>query len=139
MNDRPTAAELVAAARQYLESELIPTLTDARLRFQTLVAANVLTIVERELLGEEGQLLEELETLKKWLDIQVPPPQRLTELRQAVQGANKELCRQIQAGEFDQETRFRDLAQQLRRVVEQKLEVANPRYLANFPTAQVTG
>ena len=46
MNDRPTAAELLAAARQFLEAELIPTLGDARLRFQTLVAANVLAIAK---------------------------------------------------------------------------------------------
>src|SRR5690242_14430603 len=49
MNDRPTAAELVFAVREHLEGELIPTLADPRLRFQTLVAANVLRIVEREL------------------------------------------------------------------------------------------
>ena len=44
MHDRPTAVELVNAVRQYLESELLPTLTDARFKFQTLIAANVLAI-----------------------------------------------------------------------------------------------
>jgi len=39
MNDRPTAAELVAAVRQDLEGELIPARTDARLCFQTLYLA----------------------------------------------------------------------------------------------------
>jgi hypothetical protein len=33
------ATELITAAQQYLVNELIPTLTDAFLRFQTLVAA----------------------------------------------------------------------------------------------------
>ena len=59
MNDRPTAAELIAAVRVYLEGELLPTLTDQRLRFQTLIAANVLSISERELASEEAELADE--------------------------------------------------------------------------------
>jgi hypothetical protein len=46
--DRPTAAELAAAVREFLETELLPTLDDHRLRFRTLVAMNALSIVERE-------------------------------------------------------------------------------------------
>src|SRR5207302_6017650 len=72
MNDRPTAVELVAAARQYLERELIPTLSDARLRFQTLVAANVLSIVERELQTEEDHLLQERQWLAELLELKTP-------------------------------------------------------------------
>jgi uncharacterized protein DUF6285 len=48
VSDRPSAAELTAAVREFLESELLPTLTDHRLRFRTLVAMNALGIVERE-------------------------------------------------------------------------------------------
>ncbi len=44
----PTAAELVEAAREHLISRVIPTITDARLRFQTLVAAHALEVVARE-------------------------------------------------------------------------------------------
>jgi hypothetical protein len=49
MSDRPTAAELVEATREFVERELLPTVTDHRLRFRTLVALNALGIVEREL------------------------------------------------------------------------------------------
>ncbi len=59
MNDRPTAQELVDAVRLFLEKELLPGLTDARLRFQTLVAANVLAVAGREMAGEEALLHEE--------------------------------------------------------------------------------
>ena len=45
--------------RLYLEQELQPALTDPRLRFQTLVAAHVLGIVERELPQAERLLAEE--------------------------------------------------------------------------------
>jgi hypothetical protein len=120
MHDRPTAAELVAATRHYLETELLPTLADARLRFQTLVAANVLGIVERELRVEEQHLVEEL---------QGPRPESLAALRQAVRNANEALCARIRRGEFDDAERFRALLAQLRPGVKRKLEVANPRYL----------
>ena len=49
MTDRPTAAELGTAVREFLESEILPALDDPRLRFRTLVAMNALSIVEREL------------------------------------------------------------------------------------------
>jgi len=48
MSNRPTAAELAAAVREFLETEILPTLDDHRLRFRTLVAMNALSIVERE-------------------------------------------------------------------------------------------
>lgn len=46
--DRPTAAELAQAVREFLEGEILPALSDHRLRFRTLVAMNALGIVERE-------------------------------------------------------------------------------------------
>jgi len=47
-SDRPTAAELAAAVREFLETEILPTLDDHRLRFRALVSMNALSIVERE-------------------------------------------------------------------------------------------
>ena len=49
--DRPTAAELATAVREFLETEILPTLADHRLRFRTLVAMNALSIVGREAPG----------------------------------------------------------------------------------------
>jgi aminoglycoside phosphotransferase (APT) family kinase protein len=47
--DRPAAGELATAAREFLETEILPAVgDDHRLRFRTLVAMNALTIVERE-------------------------------------------------------------------------------------------
>ena len=48
----PTTAELVAAVREFLESEVMPA-TEGRLQFHARVAANVLAQVQREL--ESGQ------------------------------------------------------------------------------------
>jgi len=47
-HDRPSAGELAAAVREFLEQELLPTVDDHRLKFRTLVAMNALGIVERE-------------------------------------------------------------------------------------------
>jgi hypothetical protein len=51
--DRPTAAELAEATREFLEREILPTLDDHRLKFRTLVAINALGILQRELLSED--------------------------------------------------------------------------------------
>ena len=49
MSERPTAPELVEAILEFLGGEILPTITDQRLRFRTLVAMNALSIVYREL------------------------------------------------------------------------------------------
>src|SRR5919204_2472607 len=98
MNDRPTAPELVDAVRRFLEGELIPTLADPRLRFQALVAANVLAIVARELPAEEEALRHEWALLRDVLELEAPAPAGLASLRAAVRDANARLCAQVRAG-----------------------------------------
>ncbi|HEY3541885.1 MAG TPA: DUF6285 domain-containing protein [Gaiellaceae bacterium] len=49
MSERPTAAELAEAILEFLGGEILPAVTDQRLRFRTLVAMNALSIVYREL------------------------------------------------------------------------------------------
>ena len=49
MTERPTAQELTEAILEFLGGEILPTLTDQRLRFRMLVAMNALGIVYREL------------------------------------------------------------------------------------------
>jgi hypothetical protein len=129
MNDRPTATELIAAVRHYLETELLPALTDQRQRFQTLISAHVLGVASRELRGEEQHLAEEHAWLARLLGWREAAPARLSELRQAVARGNSELCSRIRAGAYDEPAAFRTLAGELRVQVIRKLEVTNPRYL----------
>ena len=49
MSERPTGQELTEAIAEFLGGEILPTLTDHRLRFRMLVAMNALGIVYREL------------------------------------------------------------------------------------------
>jgi hypothetical protein len=45
VSERPTAQELAEAILEFLGGEILPTLTDHRLRFRMLVAMNALGIV----------------------------------------------------------------------------------------------
>ena len=84
-HDRPTAAELVEATREFLETEILPTLTDRRLRFRTLVAINALGIAQRELeSGEEGLSREELEELARQIRSGDVPDDALDRLQELV-------------------------------------------------------
>ncbi len=62
MSERPTAQELTEAILEFLGGEILPTLTDQRLRFRMLVAMNALGIVYRELealpVEDDSQLRE---------------------------------------------------------------------------------
>jgi hypothetical protein len=49
MPDRPDAAELVEAVREFLGGEVLPNARDHREKFRTLVAMNALAIARREL------------------------------------------------------------------------------------------
>lgn len=127
MHDRPDATELVAAARHFLETELLPSLTDQRMRYQALVAAHVLGIVERELPVEEADLRWEAGWLSKVLGEPALPATTLTELRRQVREGNGRLAASIRAGTFDAEPAYRQLGVELREVVARKLRVANPK------------
>lgn len=136
MIDRPNAAELVEAVRSFLEGELLPGLTDARLKFQTLVASHVLGIVARELPVQEQHLSEELAALALALERPLnemnesgSPVQTLQDLQKQVLSANQELCRQIRNGIHDNPVQWMRLSQLLRPVIARKLQVNNPRFL----------
>src|SRR4051794_27245466 len=100
MHDRPDMPELIAAARLYLETELLPSLTDSRQRFQTLVVAHVLGIVERELPTEEADLKWELSWLSLVNETPEPTFASLADLRRAVRDGNRSLCATIREGKF---------------------------------------
>src|SRR5438270_13383460 len=62
MQDRPTAAELLRAAREFCERELLGELKGRR-QFHTRVLINVLSILEREWDGEDDALRAEWKRL----------------------------------------------------------------------------
>ena len=108
-HDRPTAAELVEAVREFLESDVMES-AEGRTRFHARVAANALSMVEREL--AMGSMLEERAT------------QRLSDLGFS---DGVDLARAIREGEVDD--RYAEIRAALEETVADKLRVANPQYL----------
>lgn len=127
MQPRPDAIELISAVRDFLETEIVPTLTDARLRFRTLVAINALGIVEREHQLEEGFLRAELTDLSRLLELDAPIPNSLEELRLEVRNLNADLAKRIRAGDAPAET-----LETLKRAAVNKLRVSSPTYLKRY-------
>jgi len=134
VQDRPTVHELLRAVRAFLERDVVPVVDGPR-RFHARVAANVLAIADRELEGEEAELLDEWRRLAVLLDEEsVEPPARLDGLRAAVREWTTILAERIRRGDADG-GRFRDAVRaHVRATVRRKLAVANPRVLGGEPT-----
>ncbi len=132
MQDRPAASELLAAVRQFLRDELAPSLGDHRQKFRTLIAANVLSVVERELTGEEDRLRAEwarLVALDGAAGEGAAPLETLDDVRARIDARKRALCARIRAGDADAGPWRRDALAYARWSVEAKLRVSNPRYL----------
>ncbi len=106
---RPTASELLVAAREFLANEVMPA-TEGHVQFHTRVTLRVLDTVLREMdlgprhLEEHGHRLADLGYGSDW-----------------------ELVEAIRRGVFDD--RISELAGRLEPDVRAKLEVSDPRYI----------
>ena len=115
--DRPTAAELLAAIADFLREEATPALDRAepRLGFQMRVAVNSLAILEREARLGPAADRREHERLLKLLGRDA----NLDDL-------NRELARQLRAGERDE--RDAALMAHLEATIADKIAIANPKW-----------
>jgi hypothetical protein len=85
MPDRPDALELLEAVTEFVAGEVLPTVTDHRLKFRTLVALNALGIAYRELTSNTVLLAEEeLADLSRRIRAGDPPPDTLPRLKEHV-------------------------------------------------------
>ncbi|MCA9774053.1 MAG: hypothetical protein KC466_16655 [Myxococcales bacterium] len=116
-SDRPTAAELVAAVREFLDTRAVPRL-DGRDAFHARVAANVLAIVERELL--QGPALDDAE--RRGLVRILGDHAHEGDLGLL----NQELCRLIRSGALDE--RMDEVVAHVRERTLDKLAISNPKY-----------
>ena len=85
MSERPTAQELAEAILEFLGGEILPTLTDHRLRFRMLVAMNALGIVYRELEGLPVEDDTELRELARKIRAGDVPPGTLQRVKADVE------------------------------------------------------
>jgi hypothetical protein len=100
--DRPDALELIEAVTEFLAGEVLPLMTDHRMKFRTLVALNALGIAYRELAQPSNSLLLGQEQLA-------------------------DLARRIRAGDVPD-----DAVGLLKEHVAAKLRVSNPAYLEKY-------
>jgi aminoglycoside phosphotransferase (APT) family kinase protein len=114
LHDRPSAVELIDAARGALGDHVLP-LLEGRAAFELRVSLRALGIVRREL-------------------EQAPRQGRAHRAVLAALGVadERELAREIRAGAFEE--RRPELLAALRSIVRAKLEVANPGYLQTYET-----
>ena len=127
MQDRPNAPELAAAAREFIETEILPGIVEPRLRFRALVAANGLGILERELTIGAPLVRREVASLSRLLGRGDTVPDDANELPRWAGDLNRELARRIRRGDAPAGT----LAH-LKATVADKLRVASPRYLERY-------
>jgi hypothetical protein len=130
MQDRPTSVELLEAGADFVERELVPTIEGAR-QFQARVVANVMRIVAREIKLEDPFVRSEVKALAKLLGHDAPHLHSLDDLRTAAARMGEELTAKIRAGEADDNASAwrREVLAVVRQSVEDKLRIANPRYL----------
>src|SRR5262250_759629 len=96
MQDRPTALELLGAVARFLDEEIVP-VTEGRRQFLSRVAANVLRLVERELVCAEEHAQREWRGLDAILAVEPPPP-RSDALRAALRERNASFVEHIRSG-----------------------------------------
>jgi hypothetical protein len=107
-HDRPTAAELVEAVREFLERDVMEA-TTGRVRFHTRVAVNVLNMVQRELENGQEQAAAHEERLRR-LGFE----------------DDTQLSAAIRRGDLD--SRYDEVKAAINASVDDKLAVANPKY-----------
>jgi hypothetical protein len=128
MQDRPTSVELLEAAADFVDRELVPTIEGAR-QFQARVVANVMRIVAREIKLEDPLVRSEVKALARLLGRDAPHLHSLDDLRAAAASMGEELTAKIRAGAADTGDWRCEVLAVVRQSVEDKLRIANPRYL----------
>ena len=128
MQDRPTPVELLEAAADFVDREIVPAIEGAR-QFQARVVANVMRIVAREIQNEDPAARIEVKALARLLGRDAPHLHSLDDLRKASASMGEELSARIRAGDADSGSWRAEVLSVVRQSVEDKLRIANPRYL----------
>ncbi len=124
MQDRPTRHELLDAVLRFIEEELVPDL-EGRRKFLARVSANVLRIVDREIVNEPAHLAREWAGLDGLLGPE-PMPAEPAAARGAAARRSETLCARIRAGEADAGPLREALLAHLRETVREKVSVSDP-------------
>lgn len=126
MRDRPSAAELLAIARETLLGELLPHAPDAQ-RYNALMVAAAMAIAAREAEAGDGPLVAERESLTALYGEAGVADEPLDA---ALGRLNRRFAGDLRAGAFDApDARQAAAWRLLREVTMAKLMECNPKYL----------
>ncbi len=132
MQNRPTAAELLDAVRELLTGEIMPIIRDDGLRFKVLIAANVLSIVGRELDAGDEALNKEISRLSGLLPRAYIAPE--DPVRETIANLNYGLVKAIRKAPDDSPLLEvgGDAWEHVKQTLEDQLAVANPKFDTEF-------
>jgi uncharacterized protein YigA (DUF484 family) len=119
--DRASAEELLAGVEAFLRKDVLPQLSGASV-YKCRVAANMLSIVQRELAQGPAADKSELEGLENLLGRKTDNEDIQAEL----DDLNQELCAKIRSGELDDQSEA--VIAHTQRTLVDKVGIANPRY-----------
>ncbi|HCO61587.1 MAG TPA: hypothetical protein DIT58_15520 [Porticoccaceae bacterium] len=119
--DRATAEELLAGVEKFLRNDVLPQLSGSSV-YKCRVAANMLSIVQRELAQGPGADKSELEGLEALLGRK----SEQDDMQGALDDLNQELCAKIRSGELDDQ--LEAVVAHTHRTLLEKVGIANPRY-----------
>lgn len=119
--DRATAAELLAGVEAFLRTDVLAQLSGGS-QYKCRVAANILSIVQRELaLGQRAEAAE-----RARLEVLLGRTSTAPDATAALDDLNAELCAGIRSGALDGNRAA--VAAHVKQTVQDKLRIANPRY-----------
>ena len=119
--DRASAEELLGGVEAFLRNDVLPQLSGASI-YKCRVAANILSIVQRELAQGEVADNKELEGLQNLLAREG----RGVDSEAQLDDLNGVLCANIRSGDLDGQRLA--VINHVRRTLQDKLAIANPKY-----------
>lgn len=120
--DRATAEELLVGVEAFLRNDVLPQLAGASV-YKCRVAANMLSIVQRELAQGPAADKAELQGLQELL----ARDSDKDDVQTSLDDLNAEFCAKIRSGELDDQREA--VIAHTRRTLIDKVGIANPKYV----------
>lgn len=128
MQDRPTATELLEGVKVFLKEEILPD-ADGERQFLARVCLNNLDMVLRELSTGEEAMRREWQGLNQVLDSDEDRPETNKDLAAELQRRNEELCRRIRESRGEEDSRWDEYFDHVKKTVRDKVRVTKPELL----------
>jgi hypothetical protein len=127
MQERPNKLVLLSAIARFLVEDARPALSDPRLAFRALIAANLASIVASELSSDEAATSAELARLRALFPDAPPAGESFDAMHAQVLSLTARLARRLRE-ESPGEDEVTRIAAALRESLREKLAVDNPRF-----------